>query len=431
MKLFFPRQLHFMLLTVFILSLFCSAWASDSSTQEVLVTINNNLVVTDKDLEQALRSSPFYTQFNTMEEGQQASLRGNILKRLVTSRLLSIEAQQAKLEQSSEFKKEIDNFRKGLLYRAYMEQFKSSISIPQLTDDALRNEYKGNRDGYKAAKSSYISKQYRLQYEQTLKLLRDRYHVRLYESRVTIDNPSDTIVLEADAGIQIRLADIIDPQEAASHRDQLLEKIYQLAELLVVAQAAQDAAMDVSAQVNGYRQERLPAMFLEHKQQQWLAEKNVLRNYYVQHPEASFIPQRWHLGMIVLSTEQQAKQVLARINQGESLFKLAGELSIDPYGREHRGDMGWVREQSGDPRIENAIKNLADGQNSQIIKTEKGYIIATILDRRPGGKRHFISMKDKIAQLVIDEKMHHYLQELQSRYEVSWRVLAAKTVKSS
>ncbi len=399
---------------------------TSAETNEILVTINNERTVTDKDLEEALRSSPFYTQFNTMGEKQQASLRGNILKRLVIARLLSLEAEKEKLQESAEFIKEVDSFRKGLLYRYYMSNLKDKIKIPKEKQAQMKQQFKGNRDAYTAAKATFITKQYNDLYQLTIKSLQQRYHVKLHNDQISANAKPETIILEGDKGIVITMADIYTADKNTiqkPHKDELLDKTIQLAELLLVAKIADEEGIDVSAQVDGFKQERLPAMYLEQKQKKWTGSPKVLRDYYVKHPEASFIPQRWHLGMIVLKTEDEAKAVLARIKKGESLFKLAGELSIDPYGREHKGDMGWVREQSGDPIIEDAIKNLPDGQISGVINTHKGYLIATILDRRPGGKRKFISMQDKIAQLVINEKMHNFLQDLQSKYDVQWSVL--------
>jgi peptidyl-prolyl cis-trans isomerase C len=367
-----------------------------------------------------------------MNEKEQGALRGNILKRLVTSRLLSLEAKNSNLENTPAFKKEVANFRNGLLYRYYMSSLKAKIKLPDEKLKSLKEQFKDNRDAFKAAKASYITEQYRGLYKLTIKSLRDKYHVVLHEKLISTDAKPETVILEGnDGGIKITMADVLPKNGKVEHKDQLLEKIYQLAELLVIAKAADDEGVDVSAQINSFKKERLPALYIETVQNKWTADEKVLKDYFLAHPKASVIPQRWHLGMIVLKTEADAKKVLERIHKGESLFKLAGELSIDPYGKEHRGDMGWVREYSGNPVIENAIKDLDDGKISGVIKTEKGYLIATILDRRPGGKRRFISMKDKVRQLVINEKMHTYLEELQSKHKVTWNLLGQKMQEKS
>ena len=408
--------------------------AKTAAADDVLVSIED-LTVTGKDLEEALRSTPFYTQFNAMDEDQQADLRGNVLKRLVTSRLLSLEAKEQKIEDSDEFKQELENFKKGLLYRYYMDKLRAKIKIPDDKLTAFEKEFKDEPDALTAAKSSYITEQYKGLYKLTIKSLRDKYHVTLFEDKVSAEAKPETVVLEGDDGIKITMADVYKQSSLSKDekpkKAQLLEKIYQLAELLVVSKAAEDEGVDVSERIEGFKKERLPAMVIEKQQDNWASDEATLKAYFDAHPNASFIPQRWHLGMIVLKTEDEANKVLERIKKGESLFTLAGELSIDPYGKEHNGDIGWVRERSGNPVIENAIKDLEDGKPSEVIKTQKGYIIATIIDRRPGGKRRFESMKDKIRQLVINDHMHNYLEELQKKHKVTWKMLELKADKPS
>lgn len=414
--------MHHISSALFLLWLF-SVQANAMAQQQVLVSIEN-LQVTEADLEMALRSSPFYTQFNSMDEQQQALLRGDILKRLVISRLFKLEAKTSGLDKSPEFIKEIEDFRYGLLYREYMDDLRRQIKVPENVRKEWKAQYKGNYDAYSAAKSNYISTQYRLLHETTLVNLRDKYHVKVYEQRVSKNTEPQTIVFEAD-GIELLMQDVLAPEQDKTDltKDQILEKIYQQGELRVVAKAAQEAGIDVSARVNAYQDERLPALLIEQKQQQWTRDEAVLKNYYREHPQLSIIPQRWHLGMIVLKNKEDADAILLKIKKGESLFKLAGQYSIDPYGREQNGDMGWVKEGSGNPVIENAIKDLEEGKPSKIIKTDKGYIIATIIDRRPGGKRKYVSMKDKVRQFVINEKMHNYLQELENKYKITWNLL--------
>lgn len=432
------RNLHFSF-KIFCLSAllsllpFINAFGNtQKDSSQILVSINK-LTVTDKDLEEALRSSPFYTQFNAMSKQEQGTLRGNLLKRLVTSRLLSLEAKENHLESDSGFQKELNNFRTGLLYKFYMDKLRNRIKVPDDKMAQFRQEFKGNRDALTAAIAGYRKDQYRGLYELTIKSLRDKYHVVLHENKVAVGAPPETVVLEGDKGIKLTMAEVLDSDNKMTYttKDQLLEKIYKLAELKVVAQAANDESVDVSKQINDYKAERLPALMIEKIQKQWTQNEADLKAYYDSHPEASVIPQRWHVGMIVLRTKEEAEKVLARINKGESLFELAGELSIDPYGKQHNGDIGWVRENSGNPVIEKAIKNLPDGKPSQVIETQKGFIIATIIDRRPGGIRRFAGIKDKIRQLIINEKMHNYLAGLQKKYKIDWKLLNKPTGKQA
>jgi peptidyl-prolyl cis-trans isomerase C len=58
-----------------------------------------------------------------------------------------------------------------------------------------------------------------------------------------------------------------------------------------------------------------------------------------------------------------------------------------------------------------------------VIKTAKGYHLVTILERKPGEIRSLSAMSDKIRQLIIDEKQTAFLQSLQDKYDVVWKIM--------
>jgi foldase protein PrsA len=77
---------------------------------------------------------------------------------------------------------------------------------------------------------------------------------------------------------------------------------------------------------------------------------------------------------VLVKTEQEAREVLARINKGESFSKLAQEKSLCPSGKKG-GDLGtFGRGQMVRP-FELAAFALQKGQISQPIKTEFGWHI--------------------------------------------------------
>ena len=53
-----------------------------------------------------------------------------------------------------------------------------------------------------------------------------------------------------------------------------------------------------------------------------------------------FVEQRHVLAMF-LESESQAMEVRARLEDGESFTELAGELSLDSFSKEKKGDLGW------------------------------------------------------------------------------------------
>ncbi|WP_457669175.1 peptidylprolyl isomerase [Thiolapillus sp.] len=399
------------------------------NASEVLVSVGKTQV-TAADLETAVRSSPFAVQFNTLEVQEQAALRGDLLKRLVALRLLHLEAAAQGLEDSPEFRREIEDYRTALLYRSYIQKLREQLRIPEKELQELKKKYKGQADALAAAKASWLAEKFRDLRLLTLQMLREKQHVVFYEDRIAQGIGSDTLLMQGD-DIAIRYGDLVKKGEYAKLPDVewVKDQLYQRAELLLFSHAAAEEGVDLDAKVKAYAQERLPALFVEKLEQQWVPDEETMKKYLQNNPELAHIPARWHVGQLVTSSYAQAAALRKRIKQGESLFTLAGRYSIDPYGRTHNGDMGWFKEGEGNADIELRLQNMADGELSDIVQTSQGYHLVTVLERRPGKTRNYAAMKDKIRQSIIDEKLAAYLATLQEKYPVDWKVLANNTTR--
>ena len=407
-----------------VLMLLCTAVsaASASVNNPSLVDVGP-YQVTVNDLKTAIKASPFATQFVSMDEGDQASLRGDLLQRLVISRLLRLEAEAKGLDKTPEFRREIDDFRRGLLYRKYWDKVRSRITLSDEELAELDRLAEGDSDVFEASRAARIAQRYRAIRRITLESLVKARHVVLHLDRINDSMSADTVLMEGD-GLHITLADLTRGQ-GAPHRpstEWVRENLPKLGELILVSDKAAEEGVDVSERVESYRNERLPALLLSMKEREWTADEKVLRDYYQAHPEVAHVAERRHIGMLVTSSYAQANALRKRILAGESLFRLAGLYSIDPYGRSHNGDMGWVREGTGMPEIEEALKGLQDNEVSGIIKTPKGYHLVTIIARKAGEDRPYAGVRDKIRQAVLNEKLAEYVQELEARHGVTWNL---------
>ena len=135
-----------------------------------------------------------------------------------------------------------------------------------------------------------------------------------------------------------------------------------------------------------------------------------------------YIPERRQIGQIVVESRVEAERLRSRIEAGESLFNLAAQYSIDPYGRQHSGDMGWLKEGSGAETIEMALKELPDHRVSEPIKTAKGWHLVMIVNRKPSEQKDFAAVKDRIRQKLIAEKMNEYLKTVTAKYPLEWKI---------
>jgi parvulin-like peptidyl-prolyl isomerase len=169
---------------------------------------------------------------------------------------------------------------------------------------------------------------------------------------------------------------------------------------------------------------------LENKTKEWIPSESTLLNWFNHHPEISTVPERRHIGQLVLTTQKEAEDMRLRILNGESLFTLAGKYSIDPQGRSQNGDMGWVEAGRGMPELDQALTRLGDNKVSEVIKTSAGYHLLTILEHEPGEKKSYVEVRDRIRQIIINEKQRPYLGQLERRYKVTWNVIQGREDKA-
>jgi len=339
---------------------------------QVLVTVGDR-EVTSQQLEKALRSAPFSTWFPGLDEDEQARLRGDMLERLVNFQLLRLEAERLRLDHSEAFRKELERFERGLLAQRYLQGLRESIEIPEALHARWREQFSPGLDALAAARSLYIARHYE----------------------------------RVKAGELVRLKKI-----HGRHLD----------ETTLWAKAARTQGIDVEKQIEGYRNELLVRQLLDLKEREWIAGETTLRDYYQAHPHIGRVPERRHVGQIVVESRELATALRQRILAGESLFKLAAQYSIDPYGREHAGDMGWLKAGEGMTEIERALAELPDNVVSEVVETPKGFHLVMIVDRRPGEQKPFAAIKDRVRRAFLAEKLPLFLQTLRKRYPLQWHM---------
>lgn len=115
---------------------------------------------------------------------------------------------------------------------------------------------------------------------------------------------------------------------------------------------------------------------------------------------------------ILVKTEEEGQQVLNRLNKGEEFSKVAEEISVDKESSTKGGDLGYFTRGDRISEFEEAAFSLEIGEISEIIKTEVGYHIIKIEDR----KDSYESLKDDIGLVLKEDK---YLDKLQKLRESS------------
>lgn len=388
---------------------------------QVLVTIGDSGLVTEQELETAMRAAPFATQFPAMDEQDQAYLRGDMLLRLARAEALYQEALATGIHQTKAFQQEISNFATTTLAQRYLYRLRRQITIPETVEQQFRRQFKGNSDALAAARSAYIAKLFAATKQANLISLRHEAEIQNHFERLDERPSRDTVLAEGD-DILVRYGDLPPDVDEPIARGDIEDIVKEWVDLTLMAKAARQAGEDIETQLAEYDHDLAIRLLLAQQERQWIPDERTLIDYFQRHPKLGYIPERRQIGQIVLSSQKHAEQIRDRILGGESLFELAGLYSIDPYGRQRMGDMGWLSADSATPAIERAIAELPNDQVSAPIETDKGWHLVIIVDRKPAERKEFEAIKDRVRQTLLAEKMNHYLREITAKYPLQWQV---------
>ncbi len=107
-----------------------------------------------------------------------------------------------------------------------------------------------------------------------------------------------------------------------------------------------------------------------------------------------------HARHILVESEPQAKTVHARIKNGEDFAKVAAEASTDPGSKTDGGDLGFfTKDRMVTPFAEAAFK-MKPNDLSEPVKSQFGWHVIQLLDRRTKPVPTFEEMKEQIDQYL-------------------------------
>lgn len=389
-----------------------------TDTKDQILVYVNDAPITAGQLRSALISSPTAVNFASKDEKVQARIRGDLLTRLVASELFRQEALRLGLDKSEDYLKEMHRYRTNVLAQRYLGFLRDSIHLPEGAAADLKKRYAGDSDAQLAAESVYYARRFPALKQQMMDKAFKQYHVKLNAGVLDEAKPDANAVVASGDGFTLHYGDLL-LGSVPGYRP-VLRDLNAMVETELQAALGAENGVDVKRDVDRYAHQLLSRMLVEQKEKEWVGDDARQEKYFNEHEDIGYIPARWQVAQIVTRTEDEAKKLKARIDNGESLFRLATQYSIDPWGRKNAGQMGWLSEGRGAPALEEVVKGLPDNQVSEPIKSSRGYHLVMVLSRRYPKQRFFDSVKDRVQQRMVEEGMTQYLLDLQKRHKVHW-----------
>ena len=115
---------------------------------------------------------------------------------------------------------------------------------------------------------------------------------------------------------------------------------------------------------------------------------------------------------ILVPTEAEAKAILAEIKKGTDFAELAKQKSKDPGAAAEGGDLGYFAKEQMVPEFAEAAYKMDKGQLSEPVKTQFGWHIIKVEDKRTKPVPEFDKVKDQIETFVMRKAQSEFITKL-------------------
>jgi peptidyl-prolyl cis-trans isomerase C len=124
--------------------------------------------------------------------------------------------------------------------------------------------------------------------------------------------------------------------------------------------------------------------------------------FYKEHPDQFRKAEQTHLAQIVVKTQEDADRLLEELKGGASFEQLARDHSFTPEASQG-GDLGFVPKGVMPAGVEEEMESLKIGKASRVVKTDYGFHILKIVERRPEHIETLEEARPGIASLLTEK----------------------------
>ncbi len=233
---------------------------------------------------------------------------------------------------------------------------------------------------------------------------------------------ADAVVARVN-GVEIRQSDLANaedeiggnmPQMAPDQKRDYL--ITYLGDVILLSQAAQQQKVadrdDVKHRIEFERNKVLMETLLQDVGQKALTDE-AMHKVYDEAVKQMGGEQEVHARHILVATEDEAKAIESELKKGADFATLAKQKSKDP-GAAEGGDLGYFTKDQMVPEFAEVAFKLDKGQVSDPVKTQFGWHIIKVEDKRIKPTPTFDEVKGQIETYVAHRAQAELVQKLRS-----------------
>jgi len=147
--------------------------------------------------------------------------------------------------------------------------------------------------------------------------------------------------------------------------------------------------------------------------------EDEIKKYYEENRDEFKKPDEIRARHILVNSREEAEEILKKAKNGEDFAQLAKKYSQGP-SKDRGGDLGYFTRGAMVPEFEETAFNMEVGEISDVVKTQFGYHIIKVEDKRTYSLPDFEEVKDYIkAKLLKDKKEELFQNKLEEWKQLS------------
>lgn len=144
-----------------------------------------------------------------------------------------------------------------------------------------------------------------------------------------------------------------------------------------------------------------------------------IKQTFDENKEAFNTPEQVRTSVIVVATEDEAKEIAKQLKEGADFAELAKSKSLDTATKDSGGDTNFYGRGEKEEAVETAAFNLQKDEISEPVKTTQGYEIIKLTDRKEAQTATLEEKKDEIRKNLVAQQVSQlagtWLEETKSK----------------
>jgi peptidyl-prolyl cis-trans isomerase C len=238
---------------------------------------------------------------------------------------------------------------------------------------------------------------------------------------------SDKVVAKV-AGVEIRESDLamaeedmgqqVQQLEGAAKRDALVAYV---ADVIIAAKAADAKKVTDQKEFKSriaFIRNKLAMEMLLVQEGKAAATDAAMKKVYEEAVKQQGNEQEVRARHILVPSEAEAKTILAEIKKGTDFAELAKQKSKDPGAAAEGGDLGYFTKDQMVPEFADQAFKMNKGDVSDPVKSQFGWHIIKVEDKRTKPAPTFDQVKDQVEQYVTRRAQAEYITKLRETAKV-------------